>query len=802
MENRAVSKKRYRVNRGEAGCHVVTRLEDGDPVTENLPVVLASSPPSLLPALVIEELRGLLLSRDETAHYRLNLIYVVKEELQKNRSLGEILEDFNTGRLLEGTPEKLGHVSRRTYFRWKSAFSEGDVKNLIPQTGRKSTSKITDDEIKAVLKYFLHDNRLDIAESIYRAKEELRKNDIESPSSPDILRRFVNRVRRERADLCIYYREGKKAADDKVFPYLERDWRALEVGDVIVGDGHTLNFEVINPYTGKPCRPVVVFFWDWRSSYVLGWELMLSESIQCITSALRNSIICLGKKPQCVYIDNGKAFKAKVFTSDINLTDTEILGMFKRLEIEAHFALPYNARSKPIERIFRIFNGQLERLVPSYVGPSIADKPAWMKPNEKFARSMHNPHVPTIEETNNLILGWRDRYGDTPTRARDGLRPKDIFDLGKGPGVNLSELDLLMMSREIRKVHRNGISWLGRHWYSEALCGLNDTVVIRYSYADLSQIYVYYKNEFLCVARPIQKVHPMASMSGNSKDMEDLNRQRAQIARIKRDVLKVCREGGPKILERLPLKEIIYKVPGIDKDIEKIEAEKSRPKFVSPFVDEPADSESDITPVEIDKIDMAADHGSPLSCPWLKEHWEMYEWYFKNDPIGYNIADLGFIDWHEDGYFFKGLYKGESGQLSLKYMRSRHPIKSEHNGEGQENREDYSLGHDPAILKRWGDIKNTIIVDPISGLSRPAEEPPFEDERTRYEFYRGIENRFPGTLTERDWDEVKKYEASRNWEFVFKEEGIYRLRRAIVIDPTEDNRDRTQANHFEVRDER
>ncbi len=124
--------------------------------------------------------------------------------------------------------------------------------------------------------------------------------------------------------------------------------------------------------------------------------------------------------------------------------------MFERLEIKAHFALPYNARSKPIERIFRIFNDQLERLVPSYVGASIGDKPAWMKPNEQFARSMHNPHVPTIEEANNLILGWRNRYGDTPTRARDRLRPKDIFDLGKGPGVKLSELDDLMMSREIR----------------------------------------------------------------------------------------------------------------------------------------------------------------------------------------------------------------------------------------------------------------------------------------------------------------------------------------------------------------
>ncbi len=774
----ASKKERYRVHRGEPGQNVMTEFRDGIPLIKNPPVVLASPSLSSLPALTIEDSRGLLLARDETAHYRLNLIYAIEGEFKKNRSLDEILKDFNSGHLLENTLEKLGHVSRRTYFRWKSAFSIGGIKSLVPQTGRKSTSKITDDEIKTVLKYLLQPSQPDIAEGIYRAKEELRENGIESPSSPDILRRFVNRVIKERADLWIYYREGAKAADDKVFPYLERDWGALEVGDVIVGDGHTLNFQVINPYTGKPCRPVVVFFWDWRSSYVLGWELMLEESIQCITSALRNAIICLGKKPRCVYLDNGRAFRARVFTSDINLTDTEILGMFKRLKIEPHFALPYSARSKPLERIFRIFNEQLERLVPSYVGASIGDKPAWLRPNEKFARSMHNPHVPTIEEANNLILGWRDRYGDTPTRARDRLRPKDIFDLGKGPGVKLSDLNDLMMSREIRTVHRNGVTFLGRHWYNEALCGLNDRVVIRYSYSDLSQIYVYYKKDLICVATPIQKVHPMASESDDPRDMEEYKHQKAFFGRIRRDVIKVCREGGPKILERLPLKEIVYKVPNIDKDIEKIEAEKPKAKFISPFVDEPGDNKPYIAPSEEGKIDMMVDHGSPLSCPWFKDHWEMYEWYFKNDPIGYNIADLSFIDWFEDGHFFK-IYKTESGQSSLKYLRSEHPIKSENNGEGQENREDYNLSHDPAIKRRWKQLKNTIIVDPISCLSRPAEEPPFKDERIRYEFYRGIENRFPGTLTDRDWEEAKKYEATREWEFVFKEYGIRHLMRTI-----------------------
>ena len=257
------------------------------------------------------------------------------------------------------------------------------------------------------------------------------------------------------------------------------------------------------------------------------------------------------------------------------------------------------------------------------------------------------------------------------------------------------------------------------------------------------------------------------------------------------------------MLERLPLKEIVYEVPNMDKDIEKIKA-KERAKFISPFIDDPEDSELCIATVEEGKIDMAADNGSSLSSPKFKESFEMYEWYYINDLEKYNIADLGWIDWHEDGYLGRH-FESESSQENFRYLLAKRSVKSGHDendGDGQENRKDYRLGHDPAIERRWTDIKNTLIVDPISGLSRSSEISEFPDERTRYEFYRGIEKRFPGTLTDADWEEVKKYEATREWEFIFHEMEIYRLNRTIATNPIEDDLDRTPTSHFEVRDER
>ena len=49
-------------------------------------------------------------------------------------------------------------------------------------------------------------------------------------------------------------RDGEKALSDKVEPYIKRDASLLEVGDILVADGHVLNFNVINPFTGKPYK--------------------------------------------------------------------------------------------------------------------------------------------------------------------------------------------------------------------------------------------------------------------------------------------------------------------------------------------------------------------------------------------------------------------------------------------------------------------------------------------------------------------------------------------------------------------
>lgn len=136
----------------------------------------------------------------------------------------------------------------------------------------------------------------------------------------------------------------------KVEPYIEIDISKIEVGNILVADGHVLNFQVINPFTGKPTRATLVGFLDWKSPVLVGYEIMMAESIQCIASALRNAIINLGMIPKAVYQDNGKSFKSRFFQN----VDFEewFNGVYANLNIYSVFVKPYNARAKVIERFF------------------------------------------------------------------------------------------------------------------------------------------------------------------------------------------------------------------------------------------------------------------------------------------------------------------------------------------------------------------------------------------------------------------------------------------------------------------
>ena len=342
--------------------------------------------------------------------------------------------------------EILGKISRGSLHRWFAMLNgTEDYTKLLPQYKYSGVNDyrtvLNDEEIKIFMGLLLHPNRLSIGKAIALTKYKLREQGQSFIPADITFRRYAKWFKDNNYDKWILARDGEKVLSDKVEPYIKRDASLLEVGDILVADGHKLAFQVINPFTGKPCRATLVGFLDWKSTALVGYEIMLEENTQCIASALRNAMINLDMIPKIVYQDNGRAFKAKYFTDDKGFSELGFQGLYSKLGIETVFARPYNARAKVIERFFKEFQEGFEKLLPSYIGSSINNKPAYMMRNEKFHKSLHNEFIPTIDETIKMIDMWLSFKNSQPCPNALDKTIAEVLDSRKRQNIDIKTLD-------------------------------------------------------------------------------------------------------------------------------------------------------------------------------------------------------------------------------------------------------------------------------------------------------------------------------------------------------------------------
>ncbi|MBA3028945.1 MAG: DDE-type integrase/transposase/recombinase [Desulfobacteraceae bacterium] len=484
------------------------------------------------------------------------------ERKSKTLAAEDFIAGYNTGLMFPALFETLGQTSVKTVERWALAFKRAnhDYTVIADNYGnRRGECKITQEEVNAALSFALHPNRLKPAQIARMTKLALSKRQIPSTSSASTITRFLDTWSRDHYDIWVLRREGQKAYNDKVAYTIQRDAGLLSVGEVLVADGHQLNFDILNPFTGKPGRMAMVLWYDWASRYPVGWEIMPTENTQCIASALRRAIQALGKMPDVAYLDNGRAFKSRIFNDkNIDFEAAGFFGMFARLGMETVFAWAYHGQSKPVERFFGTFD-ELERIMPTFTGASIADKPARLMRNEVFHQKMHEKMyggwVPTIAQASHIIAGWVAEYAQRPHRGLKGLCPAEVFEAGKGPGVDPERLSHLMMDMKIKSVGRSGIRFLGRDYYDEVLHGYRQPVMIRYDLEDVSCIHVYDRtgSKKICTARPIEGVHPMARILGGKEDvalLESEIKKKRRLEKQTREAVKALE--SPPALVTLP----------------------------------------------------------------------------------------------------------------------------------------------------------------------------------------------------------------------------------------------------------
>lgn len=444
--------------------------------------------------------------------------------------------------------EILGKISRGTLHRWKNIINETeDYTKLIPQYRYAKVNEyrtcLTDEEIKIFMGLLLHPNRFCIGKAIALTKYKLQQQGQSYIPADITFRKYANWFKKNNYDKWVLARDGEKALSDKVEPYIKRDASLLEVGDILVADGHVLNFNVINPFTGKPIRATLVGFLDWKSTALVGYEIMLEENTQCIASALRNSIINLDMIPKVVYQDNGRAFRAKYFNDDRGFSELGFNGLYSKLGIETVFARPYNARAKVIERFFKEFQEGFEKLLPSYVGSSIDNKPAYLMRNEKLHTQLHNDFVPTLDETINMIDMWLSFKNSQPCPNIPDKTIAEVLEERKKQNIDINQLDDLMLATEVKTIQRNGIRFLNCDYFDERLYGFKSKVLIKYNLFDLTSIKVYTtKGEYLCMAERVTETHPMAKLLGTVTDFEDYKQKIVKQRKLHKKTINAVKE--------------------------------------------------------------------------------------------------------------------------------------------------------------------------------------------------------------------------------------------------------------------
>jgi putative transposase len=486
---------------------------------------------------------------------------------------------YNSGFAFPQIYQVLGEVSWKTIEGWKRTLrNSGSLATLADGRGkwRRGQSKVTAAQARILLQCALHPNRWLIAEVIREAMRRMQDEGIDGGHSPSTFRRWLHQFKEHNYDIWCFQRGGEKRWNDECCLAITRNPELINVGDVLVADGHKLNFEILNPWTGKPQRMTLIVFFDMRSNYPCGWEIMPTENSAAISAALRRAILTLGKIPRVVYLDNGRAFKANCFTeTNIDLEQSGLYGVYANLGIQTVFAWPYHGQSKTVERFFGSF-AELERFCPTYVGTCIAKKPPRMLRAEFVHRRVYENVMAgnylTLDLAHNAIAAWFDTYAKRPQDNSiylKGYAPADLFETDRGQGIDPVKLTYLMWSQKDALIRGSRIRFQGRFYYHRELEGRRHKVEIRYDLQDKSYIAVFENGRFLCIAAEQDKVHPMATHLGTDADRKLLSdyceikgRQKKEAGRLSRAMLE--QEVLPAYKRRLEMDGVTLQGPPVE----------------------------------------------------------------------------------------------------------------------------------------------------------------------------------------------------------------------------------------------
>lgn len=239
---------------------------------------------------------------------------------------------------------------------------------------------------------------------------------------------FIRRLRSEVPEQAIFIaRYGESAWNKKYANYVPRDYSNLNAGTCWVSDHAQIDVAV--DFNGTVCFPWVTVFRDAKTSKWLGWFLHAdSPNSDHIFQAFYYGVLNFGI-PEDVYLDNGKDYRCKDFaggrTRTVKVKHKKDGGsLIQNLGIHIHFALPYNAQTKPVERDFLKIKEYLSKGFVGYRGGKITERP------EKLKNEIKNNQIMKFDDFKILFDRFIENYlNKKPSKGKvlQGKCPDELW---------------------------------------------------------------------------------------------------------------------------------------------------------------------------------------------------------------------------------------------------------------------------------------------------------------------------------------------------------------------------------------
>lgn len=257
-------------------------------------------------------------------------------------------------------------------------------------------------------------------------------------------------------------RKGESAYNRKFGNFIERDYSDINCGEVWVSDHAQIDIACFDS-DGKVVFPWVTAWRDYKSGKWLGWILQCgSPNSDRIFQAFYYAAERYGL-PKDVIIDNGKDYRSKDFAGGrpnavkVTTNQRTTRSMLDELNVKVHFALPYNAQTKPIERDFLKIKEKLSKFCVGYRGGNVVERP------EKLVDEIRTGKVMDFERFKKIfdayIIDVFNKMGSDGKNLK-GQSPDELFNQEfKEKIVTTKDALKLFCTRTSRNftIGRNGI---------------------------------------------------------------------------------------------------------------------------------------------------------------------------------------------------------------------------------------------------------------------------------------------------------------------------------------------------------